>query len=408
MAIVRILRDGKHVKPLGSQVAISLRAWWQGVATERDQAIVTPLLADLHATSQWLTCDCISGSDLPILAPAQLGRVFFLRRLTQRKSHAENCVFWSAQKEAAELNAGPAKDVPEHPADVAPSFLLSDTAETKSESPGDTLPQMAKRLFWLAEKSGWQRTPLGHSIKDLLQVADGVPVSPEISLKNTLYCTAKVWTHHWADTVFARCTKAGVPLVCWWVQCAISIDLEARTIYFLNEAGQPFSVPVTGELTVFGGDCSSARFPMLVIGALRKRSDGSVHLEKAYAHPVASEKNLMLVDSNLQRQTLADLLSVCLWLYKTKGITVDIKKPLYNGKGATEKPDFVLSISTKGGVESCLIVETMGFDDVQHEARKTDLAKQAGWPVYFDRRYRSTDVSKDLKSAVAKWALPLK
>ena len=113
-------------------------------------------------------------------------------------------------------------------------------------------------------------------------------------------------------------------------------------------------------MKVFGGDASIARFPLLVVCVLRDLPAHGVVAYSAYAHPVASEDHRMLVDSDLERLTLLDLLSVCKWLQDEKRILVEIDKPLHAWQGTGERPDFVLTVESKTGLLSHLVIETTG------------------------------------------------
>jgi hypothetical protein len=418
MPMFRILRDGKNVSPLDFSATKAIHAWWQGRATAHDSTVVSTLLADLHLKSQWLACDCQSGMNRPFLAPARRDDLHYLKRLPQRPPHAESCVFWSESVETA-TSAGGEGGVAQMGG--APSFLVASDDDAKvsdrtknADSKVDAkvrnagLPAMAKRLFWLAEKAGFQSVPFKpNAIEELLAVANNLSVSsknPNFKLGQMLYCTPKVWTDGWADTAFNRCLAAGIPESCWWIQCAVGIDMKTRSIRYLNKDGYPFDVPVAGELKVFGGDCSTARFPMLVIGVLRKRKDGSVEMQKAYAQPVNDEHHWMLVDSNLERQTIADLRAVCRWLHDEKGVSVKIDKPLFDWNNTGERPDFVLTLERNGNIRH-LVVETMGYDDPAYESRKAELSQNVGCEVYFDRRHLGEGQGKELKSSVARWAL---
>ncbi len=99
-------------------------------------------------------------------------------------------------------------------------------------------------------------------------------------------------------------------------------------------------IPVRGEIAIFGerdghgqesaGD-RRARSPYLaacVVG--RAGPDEPVEVLKAYLHPCASQGHLMPVDSNLERQTLALLLSLQDWLGKRRKVRVTIDKPVFD------------------------------------------------------------------------------
>ena len=116
----------------------------------------------------------------------------------------------------------------------------------------------------------------------------------------------------------------------------------------------------------------------------------------------------MLLDPNLERQTLADLRSVAAWLDITKGITVSIEKPLFAWHDTSERPDFVVQRLGLDGRRSYMVVEAMSLDDPEYTARRQSMRGklfQGGVEVYWDMRASDPDASKSLRSAVARWAV---
>lgn len=99
----------------------------------------------------------------------------------------------------------------------------------------------------------------------------------------------------------------------------------------------------------------------------------------------------MLVDSQLERQTL-DLLIECRnWLSKNHGISVTIEKPMFDlGSVKTDdarevcRPDFVLRCHRRNGTHVIVIVETMGFND----------------PVYRERKHRMRVLFEQIKGGI--------
>jgi len=166
------------------------------------------------------------------------------------------------------------------------------------------------------------------------------------------------------------------------------------------------AIAVRGSIAVFGerdghdrdGAAEwQARAPYLAACLVgRATPDGPVEVLKAYLHPCAGPGHLMLVDSDLERRTLAQLLRLQAWLLRQRGIQVAIEKPLFDigyaaepaadtvddGKGKSRPegdeearepclPDFLLWArpAPRGGHEA-VIVETMGYADVPYRERK--------------------------------------
>ncbi len=87
----------------------------------------------------------------------------------------------------------------------------------------------------------------------------------------------------------------------------------------------------------------------------------------------------MLVDSDMERRTLAQLRSVQAWLASKRNLAVSIEKPMFDvgpapQPGASPRPpcipDFVLRAGRDGAAESTVIVETMGFGDEAYRGGK--------------------------------------
>ena len=93
-------------------------------------------------------------------------------------------------------------------------------------------------------------------------------------------------------------------------------------------------IAVFGERDGHGRDGAAewqARAPYLAACLVgRATPDGPVEVLKAYLHPCAGPGHLMLVDSDLERRTLAQLLRLQAWLLRQRGITVTIEKPLFD------------------------------------------------------------------------------
>ena len=153
--------------------------------------------------------------------------------------------------------------------------------------------------------------------------------------------------------------------------------IENKTLYPRRADKKP--IPVIGDLAVFGEDKILRRPPYLVIGLLTQpsRKAASVELLNAYAHPCVAWDRLTLVDSNLERETLALLISCRDWLAQNHNITFAIQKPHFDvGPDETENarevciPDFILRPQGHGIRHQLVVVETMGTDDPDYRERK--------------------------------------
>jgi predicted nuclease of restriction endonuclease-like RecB superfamily len=104
---------------------------------------------------------------------------------------------------------------------------------------------------------------------------------------------------------------------------------------------------------------------------------------KAYVHPCASLRDLMLMDSNYERRTFAELKRLQQFLANKQGIRVVIEKPMLDVRGDEDLvdpaieagepciPDFVLQTeAAPAGGAAVVVVETMGFAGENYRARK--------------------------------------
>ena len=146
----------------------------------------------------------------------------------------------------------------------------------------------------------------------------------------------------------------------------------------------------------------------------------------AYAHPIAGKGHLMLVDSDFERRTLAQVRSLQTWLAAKKGIPLTIEKPLFDITPSEDAdpdgvarppciPDFVVRAEGVAQV-GCprVIVETMGFADEGYRRTKVRThaamcAALGGTPVVqhdfhepFDRsqNWRDTRFWRELRWAI--------
>jgi hypothetical protein len=151
------------------------------------------------------------------------------------------------------------------------------------------------------------------------------------------------------------------------------------------------ALPASGRISVFGEtdgndrDLSAervARPPYLAIClAGAPSADAPVTILRVYAHPCLGARNLMLVDSSLERRTLAELLSLQSWLRANKGVRMEIENPHFdmvdNDDMDPERaprepciPDFIVKAAgeaARGATK--VLVEAMGFADETYRAR---------------------------------------
>jgi hypothetical protein len=107
-----------------------------------------------------------------------------------------------------------------------------------------------------------------------------------------------------------------------------------------------------------------------------------VEVLRAYLQPCMSPTWLLPVDSNFERRTVRQLVSLQRWVLKHEGVVLTVEKPVFDMDapatldvaGGTDPhqpviPDFIV----RGSRGRCVVVETMGFDLPAYRARKARL-----------------------------------
>jgi hypothetical protein len=132
------------------------------------------------------------------------------------------------------------------------------------------------------------------------------------------------------------------------------------------------------------GEETLARAPYLATCLVaRPKPSEPVGVIKAYMHPCVSHRDLMLVDSNYERQTLGELRRLQQWLSAKRRVRMEIEKPMLDigagelqldmEKAAREPciPDFIIRADpAPDGGTPVIVVETMGFGSERYRARK--------------------------------------
>jgi hypothetical protein len=118
----------------------------------------------------------------------------------------------------------------------------------------------------------------------------------------------------------------------------------------------------------------------------------------AYVHPVMGSRNLLLVDSNLERMTLDVIARACRAVWSgASSVSSKIEKPLLdiNVDGTGCRPDFLVTARGK----KC-VVETMGFDNEAYLARKekTHATMAALGKLMRDSKWEHDDFSNAFKT----------
>ena len=415
-----IHKDGRLVIPLDASATNAITRWWLGHALRTsDTDLVSDILSQLHTQQHWLRCNCIKSKQaFAFLFPARNENSIYLKRSNKDRAHHESCVFWNEQ--AMDGEGAPVEHAHQNEFDTnPPSFVFEETpthlpvrqaaaADNKANSVhGASKSKNAKRLFWLMHAAGLQTTPSKSPIPSLLDAAQRVSIKGDLMLNHILFCTAKAFTENWFQSAYKRCHEAKVKPVAWWLQVVEHIDLDQRIIHFHDKTLPNLKIQPASVLKIHGGDNRVSRFPMLMLMSITESSNQELEVVEIYAHPMYLPHVWLLVDSNLERQTLRSLVNVCHWLQHKKQVLINIQKPLFDWRSTGERPDFVLTSSDHHSIDSSFFVETMGYDNPEYLQRKDELRIKLGDVGFYDDRDLGDHNDKALKSAVSKWALRL-
>ena len=296
----------------------------------------------------WFHCDCEeSGGRPPALIPVLES---YLRRHTDPgwPHHADGCDFQRDPDEQRAITKSYARP-PSGPLRLLRGFPSDDdTYEPSAPMPrcySRRREALATLLMQLIEPAGLNRVPadgtgpdLGEQYRRLraaahaFELVQGLPVAAYL-------CTYPPALPVFFDRIatapaarFPRTRPHGIFL-------AIATGVgHGELVLGPNE-----NLPVRGRISVFGERDGhgrdrpadrAARAPYLAICLVGRPSAGEpVTILRAYAHPCVSARNLMLVDSNLERRTFDELRRLQGWLRLNKGIRVEIEKPHFDIAG---------------------------------------------------------------------------
>ena len=392
-----------------------------GGPLERYDAALVVADHQQRGAGAWFLCDCRPDAALPpVLAPVSMTHI---RRLEDAR--------WPPHDEACDFHREPAEQraiVASHSASVARPFRLARrinpfTPELRHDivacSPHGRRPGLARLLARLVTDAGlqrigtdWRQPSLGEQAKAIWAAARPIEIDAGVRLTE-FFCTSparlgelKQRLEDAHEERFLGTRPHGI-LVARMSAIAPGVLTPI--------AGEP--IPVRGRLAVFGERSGAvrldsaeraARAPWLVACVIgRAGAKQPIEALSAYAHPCADDAHLMLLDSDMERRTLAQLRSLQSWLARKTDVVMTIDKPLFDVGPEPDDdadprpvliPDFVVGAAAPGAAERTVIVETMGFADAAYRTDKArihplmraalggapvlqhDFSQPAGWP----------------------------
>jgi hypothetical protein len=345
----------------------------------------------------WLACDCLDGLEErpPVLIPVLES---YIRRHSDPPwpAHAEDCDFF---REPAEQKAITKSYGPPSP---GPLCLV----RRYGQAEGAALVREVYRSY------AWRREGLATMLR-LLQIKSGLnrQASPssrpklgdqyrllrgaagEIELDDNLPLSRFLCTYASALPEFMTKVGAAAPRQFKNTRPhGIFLTVINGVADGQLLVSEDLTVPVRGKLSVFGERDGhkrettserSARAPYLAACLVaRPKASDPVCVMKAYVHPCVSSRDLMLVDSNYERRTLAELKRLQQFL-SHKGVRMAIEKPMMDIRSGEDIddpafaarepciPDFLLRTDpVPNGGAGLVIVETMGFASETYRFRK--------------------------------------
>ncbi len=346
----------------------------------------------------WFLCDCLDGVETrpPALVPVMES---FIRRHADPPwpAHAEDCDFFRepGEQKAITNSYGPPSPGPLR---LVGRYGQAESTALEREvyrSYAWRREGLATMLRLLQIKSGLNRLTtassrpkLGDQYRLLRTAAGEIEIDDNLHLSRFLCTYAPALPEFMAKVraAPARQFKNTRPHGIF-----LTIINGVGDGQLLVSEGQ--TVPVRGRISVFGERDGhrretvaerSARAPYFAACLIgRPKMADPVCVMKAYVHPCASSRGLMLMDSNYERRTLAELKRLQQFLSHKLGIRMIIEKPMLDIRSGDDFddqataarepciPDFILRADTvPDGGEAVVLVETMGFASETYRSRK--------------------------------------
>lgn len=374
----------------------ALRAAFGRTGRSAARAAAAVIVNEHHSVGRWFACDCLGDvKSPPILVPV-VGS--FVRRHIEGRwpEHSEWCDFYREPAAQALVSAsynrqaatGLVRAFSREPNTSRPSLSFCGTEHRRT--------RLARMLFGILHEAELATFRFGQAqtIKQqftaIRRVALSLPLEDTLKLSSAL-CTFRPGLDELIERISAM-PEASFRNTCNPHGLLIDVARSASKGVIDMVQGEPLAV--AGEISIFGERDSreggpglaATRGPYLVAALVGRRSPrGRVGVIRAYMHPCMFENWLFPVDSNLERQTMLQLVGTGRWFRDRRALTLAIRKPLFDmaepvpslpGEEVTAHepilPDFLLDVG-EGAANRRVVIETMGYAHATYRMRKQRL-----------------------------------
>lgn len=345
---------------------------------------------------QWIACDCLgSACPPPVLVPVAETHV---RRHVEPPwpEHAEWCDFYREAEAQRAISASFRRPSLNGHLGLVRGFGSAEPLEralTRASAERGR-GRLATLLFTLLESAGLARVSPGQVPSLSQQCATIRKAAAAVELDTALPLSRFLCTYPPALPELMEKIGRATPRQFRHSQrphgLLIGVAAEASRGRIVPTHGDPFEV--AGAISIFGeldghaaGRIIAGERAPYVMGCLvgGRHPDEPVTVLRGYLHPCASPSWLLPVDSNHERGTLKQLLSLRRWLVAKRAVEVLIEKPIFDlappplppSPGEEQDPhepvipDFILCDPQGRAV----VVETMGYDMPAYRDRKARM-----------------------------------
>lgn len=371
-----------------------------GAKSSREAAV--PFIRETQNSGRWIFCSCRKGA---LLIPYE--HEFVHRRHHKSPAHDDNCPFSVEPVEQFAISRSMQPQPRNQPFNLLRAFAEDRDAPRattgdrnySSVTPNTRRPRLAKLLMSLLEKSGVQKRASGDfNVSDQFRsiakqaedffLVKNVPVSSMLCRYAADYKQfITEFDNKAAGFAWPNGTRPHA------IALAVAAGIDDNKL--ILRKGDP--IELSGSISIFGRSNapvtrSSTYLAIAIIG--KPHPGDKPTILETYLHPCRSTADLMLVDSNYERETFRELR--ILQLEFRDRIRIDIEKPLFdmsltphsdhstleqdrrhveqNGSHPVLIPDFIVRFpDLPVRWRADIIVETMGFSWRTYRTEKATI-----------------------------------